>query len=202
MILKPDFYRDDGKDRRSERERLGLDPDLPTALVMFGGNGSKASIKIVKRLERSDLRLQSIVMCGDNRKLQKKLQKRKSCHAVGFTEKVPEYMRLADFFIGKPGPGCISEALNSGLPVIVERNKHTLPQERYNTKWVEQREVGIVVKSFNQTAKAVRLLLQGDSLEQFRQNAQRLNNRAVYQIPDAFEQITTHSARLIDCVEV
>jgi UDP-N-acetylglucosamine:LPS N-acetylglucosamine transferase len=202
MILKPDFYRDDGKDRRSERERLGLDPDLPTALVMFGGNGSKASIKIVKRLERSDLRLQSIVMCGDNRKLQKKLQKRKSCQAVGFTEKVPEYMRLADFFIGKPGPGCISEALNSGLPVIVERNKHTLPQERYNTKWVEQREVGIVVKSFNQTAKAVRLLLQGDSLEQFRQNARRLNNRAVYQIPDAFEQITTYSARVIDCVEV
>jgi 1,2-diacylglycerol 3-beta-galactosyltransferase len=50
MILKPDFYRDDGKDRRSERERLGLDPDLPTALVMFGGNGSKASIKIVTRL--------------------------------------------------------------------------------------------------------------------------------------------------------
>jgi hypothetical protein len=52
MILKPDFYRDDGKDRRSEREKLGLDPDLPRALVMFGGNGSNASIKIVKRLER------------------------------------------------------------------------------------------------------------------------------------------------------
>jgi 1,2-diacylglycerol 3-beta-galactosyltransferase len=142
-------------------------------------------------------------MCGDNKKLQKKIQKRKTCHAVGFTEKVPEYMRLADFFfIGKPGPGCISEALHSGLPVIVERNKHTLPQERYNTKWVEQHEVGIVVKSFNQTAKAVRLLLQGDSLEQFWQNAQRLNNRAVYQIPDVFEQIMTYPARLIVCVEV
>ena len=49
MILKPDFYRDDGKYRRSEREKLGLDPDLPTALVMFGGNGSNASIKSSNR---------------------------------------------------------------------------------------------------------------------------------------------------------
>jgi 1,2-diacylglycerol 3-beta-galactosyltransferase len=194
MILKPDFYRADGKDRAAERARLGLDPDLPTALIMFGGNGSKQSIKIVARMARLDFRLQSIVLCGHNKELQEKLQKRKSCHAVGFTDRVPDYMRLADFFIGKPGPGCISEALQCGLPVIVERNRRTMVQERYNTKWVEQRELGIVVKSFREIGKAVQSLFENGSLERFQRNARRLHNEAVFEIPGIFEQILLANA--------
>jgi UDP-N-acetylglucosamine:LPS N-acetylglucosamine transferase len=41
-------------------------------------------------------------------------------------------MALSDFFIGKPGPGSISEALSKHLPVIIDCNAWTLPQERYN----------------------------------------------------------------------
>src|SRR5262249_37520954 len=122
MILKPGFYLNDERDRRLEREKLGLDPDLPTALIMFGGNGSKVSIKTVKGIKKAGCKLQSIVLFGNNEEVREELQKRKSCYAVGFTDNVPYYMRLADFFIGKPGPGSISEALHIGLPVIVEGN--------------------------------------------------------------------------------
>ena len=34
----------------------------------------------------------------------------------GFTTNVDYYMALSDFLIGKPGPGCISEALQFHLP--------------------------------------------------------------------------------------
>ena len=57
-------------------------------------------------------------------------------------------MSLADFFIGKPGPGSISEAVAMGLPVIVERNTWTLPQERYNADWVLERNAGLVLPNF------------------------------------------------------
>ncbi len=57
-------------------------------------------------------------------------------------------MQLADFFIGKPGPGSVSEALAMKLPVIVECNAWTLPQERYNAVWVVEKEVGLVLKNF------------------------------------------------------
>ena len=40
----------------------------------------------------------------------------------GFTAEMPYYMQLSDFFIGKPGPGSISEAIAMRLPVIVESN--------------------------------------------------------------------------------
>ena len=194
MILKPIFYSDTAGDRRAARMALGLDPDLPTALVMFGGYGSKTAEKIVRRLGRADLKLQTIVMCGHNEKLREALKDRPGCHAVGFSDCVPDYMRLADFFIGKPGPGSISEALHMGLPVVIERNSLTMPQERYNTDWVQEQQVGVVIKEFRQIADAVSLLLADGRLEQFRENARRLNNRAVYEIPAMFERMMDGAA--------
>jgi len=56
-------------------------------------------------------------------------------------------MHLSDFLIGKPGPGCISEAMQQGLPVIVVKNRWTMPQERYNADWVVENRAGIVLDS-------------------------------------------------------
>ena len=189
MILKPIFYLDTIADRQAEREKIGLDPDLPTALVMFGGYGSKTAKKIVDRLGRSGLNVQTIVMCGHNEKLREALADRPGCHPVGFSDRVPDYMRLADFFIGKPGPGSISEALHMGLPVIIERNSLTMPQERYNTDWVAEQQVGVVIREFRLIGDAVRLLLTDDRLDQFRANARCLDNRAVYEIPAMLDRV-------------
>jgi UDP-N-acetylglucosamine:LPS N-acetylglucosamine transferase len=189
MILRPIFYSDMAQDRCAARKLLGLDPDLPTALIMFGGYGSKAAGKIVSWLARTDLPLQTIVICGHNEKLCAALKDTPDCHAVGFTDRVPDYMRMADFFIGKPGPGSISEALHMGLPVIIERNNLTMPQERYNTDWVSEKQVGVVIRDFRRIGDAVRFLLTDGRLEQFRENARRLDNRAVYEIPAMLERI-------------
>lgn len=184
MILKPDFYIPPMMERAAGRKKLGLDPELPTALIMFGGNGSRDSIKILARLRSEKLHVQCIVMCGHNQALWNALQEYPACYAASYTDKVSNYMHLADFFIGKPGPGSISEALHMGLPVIIEDGLRTLPQERYNTIWVKENALGLVVPSFTEIASAVSLLFQGDTLERLRRNALDLNNRAVYEIPN------------------
>ena len=69
--------------------------------------------------------LQLILICGRNDKLAAKFRARKwnmPVHVVGFTKEIHKLMRAADFLIGKPGPGSISEALAKRLPVIVQRN--------------------------------------------------------------------------------
>src|SRR5262245_13692219 len=80
MILKPQFYQDGRRssagDRRSARAELGLDPGLPTALIMFGGFGAKTAAGVVDRLSRSGPRVQSIVLCGHNEQLRQELQGR------------------------------------------------------------------------------------------------------------------------------
>ncbi len=104
-------------------------------------------------------------------------------------------MRLADFFIGKPGPGCISEALVMGLPVIVERNAWTMVQERYNTDWIAQNQLGIVLPSFRQIAGAVATMLDREQLTGLRASVKALDNRAVFEVPEILDAlISQHRA--------
>jgi UDP-N-acetylglucosamine:LPS N-acetylglucosamine transferase len=192
MILAPRFYDTPEIDRRAERQKLGLDPDLPTGLVLFGGHGSRKILDIARRLDQSGLKLQLILICGKNQKLVDEL--RKMAHRIpifveGFTAEIPHYMRLADFFIGKPGPGSISEALALNLPVLVERNAWTLPQERYNADWVVEKQVGLVLRNFRYIVPAVAELLQPENYRRFREKAAAQQNRAVFEIPDILEKI-------------
>jgi UDP-N-acetylglucosamine:LPS N-acetylglucosamine transferase len=197
MILHPRFYDTVELDRGAERERLGLDPKLTTALVLFGGQGSKAMLEIAERLDDSPLDLQLILICGRNQKLQSKLMKRP--HRLrwfieGFTTEVPHYMRLSDFFIGKPGPGSISEALAMKLPVIVENNSWTLPQERYNAEWVVGQGVGVAVSDFRHIAEVVRQVIEPANLASFRARAAALDNQAVFEIPGILAAIQREHA--------
>jgi hypothetical protein len=73
------------------------------------------------------------------------------------------------------------------LPVIVERNAWTLPQERYNTEWVTEHQVGLVVRSFKHIVSAVSTLLQ--DLPRYRQNAAATENRALFEVADILKSI-------------
>ncbi len=196
MILQPRFYKHIACDRGAERERLGLYADLPTGLVLFGGQGSSAMLEIAERLDATQLNLQLIFICGRNEKLAKTLRKRRgrlrSC-VEGFTRDVPAYMFLSDFFIGKPGPGSVSEAIAMQLPVIVERNASTLPQERYNADWILEKQVGLVVRGPREIPRAVQKLLEPATLAGYRARAAALRNRAVYEIPAILRSIVAAS---------
>jgi 1,2-diacylglycerol 3-beta-galactosyltransferase len=188
MILNPRYYEIAPVDRAKERALLGLDPSLPTAIMMFGGAGSAKMLEIARRLNESDLALQVIAICGKNHKLENALRGlggRVRLHVEGFTNEVPRFMQLADFFIGKPGPGSISEAIAMGLPVIVESNAWTLPQERFNTVWVEEKGVGIALRNFSkEITGAVRRMLDPAQHAQFTASVSKMKNRAVFEIPE------------------
>jgi UDP-N-acetylglucosamine:LPS N-acetylglucosamine transferase len=185
MILRPRFYEAVAADRKTERKRLGLDPDRPTGLVLFGGQGSKEMLAIAQRVPDTQL----IMICGRNERLAERLLglPQKSRHIEKFTAEIPYFMHLSDFFIGKPGPGSITEALAMRLPVIVESNAWTLPQERYNAEWVRERGVGMVLPNFRGVREAVEEML--GSLDKYRARVAGTENRAVFEIPDILERL-------------
>lgn len=193
MIINPDFYRQIALERRQEMLRLGLDPDRPTGMVMFGGHGSRVMRGIAKRL--ADVQL--IMVCGHNAALAAKLKKfeaRAPRVVMGFTSQMRNFMQLCDFFIGKPGPGSISEAVQQRLPVIVVRNSWTMPQERYNAEWVTENGVGVVLESFKDIRDGVRDVV--ERMGTLRANVERVKNRAVFEIPEILEKILAAPARI------
>ena len=192
MILKSKFYARRNVDLAVERVRMGLDPEMATGIVMFGGHGAPVMTEIAKRVNESPNPVQLIMICGHNKSLfdeLKAMRTKRPMLVEGFTREVAYYMSLADFFIGKPGPGSISEALQFDLPVIVERNKKTLPQERYNTDWVAERRLGIVLASFKEVASGVERLLQPATFTELRANARAYTNMAIFEIPAILEDV-------------
>src|ERR1700682_3068818 len=192
MILRPDFYAPDNSDPIALRKELGLRPDLTTAIVLFGGHGSKVMFDITSRLDAAQLPLQLILICGRNEELAAKFnaqQWRMPVKVIGFTKEIHKLMRAADFLIGKPGPGSIAEAMVRKLPVRIECNAWTLPQERYNAEWVTEKGVGIVLKSFESVVEGVKRMLDPEALAAFRSNVAVQKNRAVFEIPEILAKL-------------
>jgi hypothetical protein len=192
MILRPDFYVQDTVDPVALRQEMGLRNDLATAIVLFGGHGSKVMYDLTERLNAAGLPLQLMLICGRNEELAAKFRAQKwkmPVHVVGFTKEIHKLMHAADFLIGKPGPGSIAEAMVRKLPVLVELNAWTLPQERYNAAWVSEKRVGIVLKSFREVVEGVRQMLEPASLAGFRKNVAALDNRAIFEIPEMLARL-------------
>jgi 1,2-diacylglycerol 3-beta-galactosyltransferase len=192
MILHPRFHETANVDREAERRRFGLDPRLPTGLVLFGGYGSDAMLDVARNAARTTRAVQLIFLCGRNQRLQRKLRAMRlpyPCHVEGFTSDVVEFMRLADFFIGKPGPGSISEALATGLPVIVKHGIKTLAQERYNVQWIVEQQVGVGITRFRELPRAIDQMLEGENFAKMRERVANIRNRAIFEVPEILERI-------------
>lgn len=192
MILRPAFYSSLKIDREQRRQALGLDPEQATGLVMFGGHGSSQMLKIAKDLSNR----QMIFVCGHNEMLAKKIQALKPIakHLVfGFTSEINSLMQLSDYFIGKPGPGSLSESIKMGLPVITFKNAATMPQERFNTTWVGTHEYGLVVTKMRELPDAVEQLIA--NLPSFKAKVSSVNNLAVYEVVEALDKMRSVPGR-------
>ena len=192
LVVHPSFYESICQERRSQRLKLGLDPDCPTGLVMFGGNGSKVMLDIAKNLECFQDKLQLIFICGRDRELASSLDKHQRLQkrfVTTFTEDIPYYMHLADFLIGKPGNVSISEAMVMKLPVITEGNALTMIQEKYCCETIRHQDVGIVISNFRDIKQAVAQLIQPENYSRYRANLNKLNNRAVFEVVDFLQTI-------------
>lgn len=121
---------------------IGVDPTLPTVLLMGGGAGTGLRREMISALLTQQPRLQLIVLAGRNEALRRSLQELASDHAgrlhpFGFTDKVHLAMACADLAITKPGGLSTSECLAMGLPMLLvnpipgqeERNAAYLMQE-------------------------------------------------------------------------
>ena len=186
MILSPHFYAPRAIDRTAERHKHGLDAQQAVGLVMFGGYGADTMKRIEKKLPDTPL----ILLCGRNAELAELLRRQPAKATrvvVEFTDNVAYWMLLADFFIGKPGPASLSEAVHMGLPVAITRNAWTMPQERWNTQWVTDHRLGVVVRSFAEVRTAVAEIV--GQLPQWQANVRKIQNRAVFEVPDLLAKL-------------
>ncbi len=129
----------DDQERRALRRRLGLAEDRFTVLVCSGADGSGGLHVRARAIASSGLPVGLAVICGRNRRARHRLRglrdgEGRPVPVLGFVDNMADWMRAADLVVTKAGPGTISEALCSGLPMLL--TWYIPGQERGNLEWV------------------------------------------------------------------
>ena len=153
-------------DREAALRALGLKPGRRTVLIAGGGMGVGPIAELVGRLLVMDAdraqRLQLIVVCGDHDQLRRSLdrlsrQARMPIRVFGFVETMAELMRMSDLLVTKAGGLTITEALATGLPLII---CSVIPgQEQLNARYVASQGAAIMALRAPEVIDAIRRLL-------------------------------------------
>lgn len=120
--IRPEFSQH--IEQEKAREILGLDLYKPTILLMSGSMGYGKIDVSLKKLDNLYFDFQIMVVCGNNKKMYKKISKlqsslKKSVMIYGYVNNVDQMMDAADCIITKPGGITSSEALAKRLPMIM-----------------------------------------------------------------------------------
>lgn len=188
MVLHPRFYAQGGASARAKvRAELGVPESAFVTMLLFGGKGS-AEIEPLARDLVAEERMHVIAVCGDNPGLLARLAPLADVaggrlHAIGFTDRIADYMAASDVLVTKPGPGSLAEAFHQGLPVVIAFNRDTIPMERFNARFVAEKDLGVVVRRWSDApAAVVALAKDGERRARLTRNLAALPpNRAVYE---------------------
>lgn len=138
--VAPEFY--EKYDKNNICETLGLNPDKKIVTIMPCGFGKINTIKVAKNILEND-NYQVVALAGKNKKLLKKYHsiKNQNLTAVGWTDKAPEYLKIADIIISKPGGLTSTECLTLEKPLILI---NPIPgQEEHNVEYLMQNNLAI-----------------------------------------------------------
>lgn len=172
-------------------EELNLKIVKPTALVTFGGYGSQEMGEILQFFNNNP-DLQGIFICGTNEKLRSELSKKAFFNSkiLGFVNNMHEYMQACHVLVGKPGPGVVTEAVITRLPMFLKSGVDLMKQEEGVLSWVLDHRFGDEWKTFDDFQKNYgKILMQ---LPKFKKNLERYPGKnptleAVEQIDKIFK---------------
>jgi 1,2-diacylglycerol 3-beta-galactosyltransferase len=130
-------------DKQAVRQKLGWPTDTTMVLLMAGGNGVGPLATLAEAIVASGLPVVPVIITGRNRRMANRLRSASwagHCLVYDFVEDMPALMQAADLLITKAGPGTITEALNTHLPMIIY--SRTPGQEEGNTEYVTHTGAG------------------------------------------------------------
>ncbi len=162
-------------DQNAITHKLHLDINVPTVLVMGGGQGLGPMKEAVKSLVGLARPLQIIVIAGTNTKLVRWLKKiqhqtSKKMIVYEYANNVDELMEVSTLIISKPGGMTTSECLAKGLPMVVV---DPIPgQEERNSEFLVKSRIAVRVDDKYKIAETVQMLLNSpEELQLMRETA-------------------------------
>ncbi|MCE9581830.1 MAG: glycosyltransferase [Planctomycetes bacterium] len=173
--------------RAAAAQATGLDPAMPTVLVLSGGFGVGNVADTVAEVLKTPGDFQAVVVCGRNEELKKQLDALKApsgkrLEVRGFVTDMENYLTASDFVVTKPGGLSVSEAIARGLPIVAFA---PIPgQEERNCDYLMESGAAVKAKDAATLEYKIRLLLTDEPLRRRMSDAARRISkpRAAYDV--------------------
>ncbi len=167
-------------DKSAIYNKMALDTNKKTILIMGGSGGLGPIKKVVFALDKINTDIQIVVVAGTNDKLVRYLKKRmqrftKKIIVTGYADNIDELMEISDLIITKPGGLTVSEALAKSLPILII---NPIPgQESKNTEFLLKEGAAIKAENEAEAAILVESLCKAPvKLEAMKQASTRIGN--------------------------
>lgn len=96
----------------------------PMLLISAGASGGDYAVSVVRQTLHMRSSFTATVVCGHNNELRQRIEQLVApagdrYRVLGFTTEMPQLLRRADLFVGKPGGLSASECMAAGLPMVL-----------------------------------------------------------------------------------
>lgn len=165
-------------DRAVMLNNYELQDDLPVIVVSAGAVGGGPARQIVVQLMKLRNEVQTVVVCGSNAELRREIEMltlpmASKFRVLGFTTDMPDLVRAATLFVGKPGGLTASECMAAGTPMVI-----MLPipgQEERNSDYLLEEGAAVRCNDIETVDYKIDQLLENPArLAQLRANARRI----------------------------
>ena len=147
-------------DKTMAREQLGIDKNNYTVLFSSGAYGAQDTEKFIKALLNVNVPINLVVVCGKSQEMLDSMEKLRAekkdnvnFYTVGFTDKLPVYMRASNVMVGKSGMNTVMEAIYHNCPVIANTFANKL-EEKILEYFIDEK-LALYITDANEIAKII-----------------------------------------------
>ncbi|MGE0490608.1 MAG: glycosyltransferase [Vulcanimicrobiota bacterium] len=187
--ISPQLAAPDHRPQAEVKTKLGLDPNLPTVLVMGGSKGDQKYEEILGGLARNRTPVQVVALCGRNEARRQEVEDFAAgldlpVKAVPFVE-MRDYYKASDVVISKPGGLTTTEVMAQGKPLVMVSPYPGMEEE--NVRRLVDAGVAVFGETPDKAADAVHQLIGAPD------QCQRLGSMAqAFVNPNAAHDIALH----------
>ena len=147
-------------------------------LIMGGGLGLIPCQEKILTALNEEKGVKATIICGKNEELKNEINaKYKNINAIGFTDRVSDYLKEADVIVTKPGGITTFEAIKSRTPLYVF--EPTLEQELGNSRFIKRKGLGVVISNSEDFSASdlIEFIQNSDKINRIKENMRVLSER-------------------------
>ncbi len=163
------------KNQRTTRKVFDIPEDKPVILLMMGSQGSDHLYEFSKQIATITVPAHLIIVLGKSNHLRQQINRIKfpkhiSHTILGFTNRIPELMSIADLLITKSGGVSVNEAIYANLPMLIDATSTVLRWEQFTQQFIKNHGLGKVVKKSYRIPQVVTKMLGKDEQVRMKMN--------------------------------